>query len=84
MSRLFTPGGDEICSLVHLEIVDVTFVADVAPHVAAHTPAGDAVLRLADGARYRVILDAWEVTQENGHDVGRVRGRIAARLSEPP
>ena len=83
MSRLFTPDGEEICSLAHLEIVGVSFSAHVAPHVAAHSATGEAVLRLADGARYRVIVDAWDVEEENGHDVGRVRGRIAARLSDP-
>ncbi len=82
MSRLFTPDGEEICSLAHLEIVDVSFSADVAPHVAAHSAPGEAVLQLADGTRYRVIVDAWDVEEQNGHDVGRVRGRIAARLSE--
>ena len=83
MARLFTPDGDEICSLAHLEIIAVAFSADVAPHVAAHTGVGEAVLHLPDGTRYRVIVDAWLVEEENGHDVGRVRGRIAARLTEP-
>ena len=80
MSRLLTPEGEEICSLVHLELVEISFSGDVAPHVAAHSAPGQALLQLADGTRYRVIIDAWMVEQQNGHDVGRVRGRIAARL----
>lgn len=83
MARLFTPDGEEICSLAHLEIVAVAFSADVAPHVAAHSATGEAVLHRPDGTRYRVIVDAWLVEEENGHEVGRVRGRIAARLSKP-
>jgi hypothetical protein len=83
MSRLFSPNGEEVCSLVHLEIADVSFFADVAPHVAAHSAPGEALLQLVDGTRYRVIVDAWDVEEEHGHDVGRVRGRIAAKLSKP-
>ncbi len=78
MARLLTRDSEEICSLAHLVVEGVSFTADVAPYVAAREATDEAVLHTG-GAHYRVIIDAWDVTLENGRQIGRVRGRIAAK-----
>lgn len=78
VARLLTREGEEICYLVRLVIERLTFDAEVAFYLDFRETLGDAILD-ADGAHYRVFVDAWDVISEDGHRVRRVRGRIAAK-----
>jgi hypothetical protein len=81
MARLFTLGGEEICSLVHLSFEGEAFSADVAPHVAAQRGPGEAILRTSSGEARRVTIDSWEIEEREGRQMGRVHGTV---LASPP
>jgi hypothetical protein len=82
MARLLTLDGDEICCLAHVVIDEVRFTAEVTSYVAARNMLADAILE-TDGAHYRVTVDSWQVTLENGCQVCRVGGRMPVNVRPP-
>ena len=75
MARLLTLDGDAICGLAPPLVDGARFTAEVTSYVAARNMLDDAILE-TDSAHYRVTVDSWEVTLEDGRQVCRVGGRF--------